>query len=541
MTQRVITSSHVFTGLSPRTRPLALVCEDDRIEAVIPRDQVRELVRPGATIEDWGDHFICAGLNDAHQHVFHAALFPSDLAIEYCGTGEIDCAWRLYEFAENQPYGSWAIGHGWRDALWKSPIAPTRLSLDAVFPARPAVFYSGDSHTIWLNTAGLKALGITDDTVPPAGGSFDRDEDGRLTGVVREGAGMYYMAKVLETLTRQQKEEVMAAWMRELNRRGVTSVSDMGLSAVPGCDMVLDDVWESLLAQGRLTVRGHLFPTLPLDGDLTRIKDLQARLAGPMLRAPGVKQFFDGVSSQHTAWLLEPYANPAFPGDCGHPAMPPEEMRNLVLAAAAEGVAVRIHTIGDAAVHAGVDIMEEAVRRFGQPRQGRFCLEHLENLERSDVARMARAGIVASVQPQHAVIDIEQPARDLGDLRASYMWPFHDYLAQGTKMAFGTDAPCVPMDPAAILHDAVTRQTAAGDPAGGWFPEQRVSMAQAIRALTFGSAQAEGREQELGTLQPGRLADVIVVDRNPLAICPESLHDCRVLACYVGARHVFDA
>lgn len=541
MSLRVITSKHVFCGPWPRTQALALAVEGDRIEAVVPRDKVKALLRPGAEVEDWGDAFICAGFNDAHQHVFHSALFPSDLAIEYCGTGEIDCAWRLYEFAENQPYGTWAIGHGWRDALWKSPIAPTRLSLDAVFPARPAVFYSGDSHTIWLNTCGLKALGITEDTEPPAGGSFDRDENGRLTGVVREGSGMYYMAKVLETLTLQQKEQVMADWMHELNRRGVTSVSDMGLSAIPGCDMVLDDVWESLLAQGKLTVRGHLFPTLPLDGDLTRIKDLQARLTGPMLRAPGLKQFFDGVSSQHTAWLLEPYANPKFPGDCGHPAIPPEQMRDLVLAAAAEGIAVRIHTIGDAAVHAGVDIMEEAIRRFGQPRQGRFCLEHLENLERSDVARMAKAGIVASVQPQHIVIDIDQPARDLGEIRASYMWPFHDYLQKGVMMAFGTDAPCVPMDPAAILHDAVTRQTADGVPTGGWLPEQRVTMAQAIRALTFGSAQAEGREQELGTLQPGRLADLIVVDKNPLTESPEDLHKSKVLATYVGGERVYEA
>ncbi len=540
MASRIITSRHVFDGTHDRSYPAAVVIEGDIISAVVPPQEMDAYIAKDTLVEDFEDAFICAGLHDAHQHVFHSALYPSARAMEYCGASEADCAQHMYDFAKDQPYGSWALSHGWRDMLWDPAIPPTRLSLDALFPNRPVAMYSGDSHTLWLNTCGLKRLGIDENTQPPAGGSFDRDEEGRLTGVLREGAGMYYIARVLESLSKEELRQIFLDWTHELNRRGITSVDDMGLSAIPGCDAVLDEVWRDLEASGELTVRGHLFPTLPLDGDLDRIEKLQAELTGPMLRAPGVKQFFDGVSSAHTAWLLEPYENPRFPDDHGHPAIPPAQMRDIVLGAAKEGIAVRIHTIGDAAVHEGVSIFEEAADKYGQPHQGRFCLEHIENLERDDVDRMAAAKIVASVQPQHVVIDITQPARDLGEERASFMWPFKTYLKSGVDMAFGTDSPCVPCDPAAILADAVTRQDASGAPMGGWLPEERVTAAEALRAVTLGSAVAVGRQDELGTLEPGKFADLIVIDKNPLSCPPQELHQAQVLACYVGGNKVYE-
>ena len=532
----VITSKRVFTGAlgCDVSRPLALAVAKGRIVAVAPREEAQALAQ-GAEVRDWGDAFICPGFHDAHQHVFHAALFPSALATEYAGTSEEDCVAHLREWAAARPDdGSWLVSHGWREAFWTPSRVPTRASLDKAFPSRPVAMYSGDAHTLWVNTAGLRALGITNDTQPPAGGSFDRDADGRLTGVLREAAGMVYVAKVLSSFSLGQLCDIYRDYFRSLRSMGITSVCDMALSLVPGADGINPQVYEALEASGDLLVRAHLFPTL--SDDQSNLEELQARYHGARLRAPGFKQFFDGVSSQHTAWCTEEYANPRFAGDVGRPTVAPERMRELVLAAAARGHAVRIHTIGDAAVHAAIDIFDEAYRRYGVPSQGRNTMEHIEDIQEGDIARLRESHVVASVQPPHVTIDLAQPARDLGEWRARRMWPFAGMVAEGVELALGTDAPVVPPTSTDVLYTAVTRQTpAAHEPAGGWYPGHRLSRAQALRAYSLGGAVAVGREAELGTLEPGRLADICVWDTNFLTCEDNQIQKARCLATHLGA------
>lgn len=531
----VITSTRVFTGAvgADWAQPLAIAVVNGRIACVAPREEARALAR-GTQIEDRGDAFVCPGFHDAHQHVFHAALFPSALATEYAGRSEADCVDHLRQWASTRPDdGSWLVTHGWRDNLWNPPLAPTRTSLDAAFPHRPVAMYSGDAHTLWTNTAGLRALGITEDTTPPEGGSFDRDEHGCLTGVIREAAGMVCMARVLASFDDGQLCNIYRDYFRRLNEMGITSVCDMALSLIPGADGINSKVYELLEATGDLRVRAHLYPCLAKDQ--ANLENLQARYAGPRLRAPGFKQFFDGVSSQHTAWCAEPYQNARFPGDVGRPTVPPERMRTLVLAAAERGHSVRIHTIGDAAVHAAIDIFEEASRRFGAPTQGRNALEHIEDIQPDDIVRLRRAHVVASVQPPHVTIDLAQPVRDLGEWRARRMWPFAQMLEQGVSLALGTDAPVVCPSSTDVLYTAVTRQTSRGhEPAGGWYPQHRISRAQALRAYGLGGAVAVGRESELGSLEPGKLADIAVWDTNFLACEDDAIQRARCLATHIG-------
>jgi predicted amidohydrolase YtcJ len=393
--------------------------------------------------------------------------------------------------------------------------------------------YSGDAHTVWTNAAGLRELGLTDESEAPAGGSYDRDEHGHLTGVIREAAGMVAMSKVLASFSTEQLCDIYHQYFCNLSAMGITSVCDMALSLIPGADCINPQVYELLEARGDLTVRAHLFPCL--SDDQSNLEELQARCTGPRLRAPGFKQFFDGVSSQHTAWCTEPYENARFAGDVGRPTVDPERMRRLVLAAAERGHAVRIHTIGDAAVHAAIDIFEEAYHRYGPPTQGCNTMEHIEDIQPADIARLRTAHVVASVQPPHVTIDLAQPARDLGEWRARRMWPFSAMRAAGVELALGTDAPVVPPTSMDVLYTAVTRRTPVGhEPSGGWYPAHRLTRAQALRAYSLGGARAVGRARELGSLEPGKYADLAVWDTNLLTCADDEIQDATCLSTQIG-------
>ena len=400
--------------------------------------------------------------------------------------------------------------------------------------------YSGDGHTMWLNSRALELVGITRDSVPPQGGSYDKDQNGELTGIVREAAAMQLLPRMLEWISPERIERVYADQMARMAQQGITSICDMSLMPLPGLDFIREDIYEALESRDQLTLRAHLFPTL-LD-DQSRLEAMQERYReSTLLRAPGFKQFFDGVSSQHTAYLTDPYSNPHFPGDRGRLTVPAEKMRAMVLAAAERGHAVRIHTIGDGAIHEALDIFEEARRRFGAPTQGRNTLEHLENLLPGDIDRLRDLGVLASSQPCHITLDPGGPERDLGPERSRIMWPFATYLARGVDQAFGTDSPITPVTSMNVLYTAVTRQDPfTHEPAGGWLPGERICAADAVRIYTAGSAAACGRERELGQIAPGMLADFIVLDRDITACDPQEIQSAQVLATYVGGRQVFE-
>ncbi len=632
--ERVVVARRGFTALDDAARPLAAGIAGDRITWTGDPAQAGDAAHPiaaGAVVDDWGEAFLMPGFHDAHLHFFHAALYASPLADQFLGTSEQDCVDRLADLAARRPAGSWLLAQGWREYRWDPPVTPTRASLDAVYPDRPVALYSGDAHTLWLNSCALERLGITEDAEPPAGGSYDRGADGRLTGIVREAAAMELMPRIVGSFSAEELLDAYRAFQATLNAQGVTAVCDLALMAGPGLDFVRDDLFAALEDAGELTLRVSLFPTLLAEG--SRLADLQARLRGPLVRAQGYKQFFDGVSSQHTAWLRDPYANARFPGDCGRPTVAPAVMSALVQRAVAEGQGVRIHAIGDEAIHVALDLYERAgaarpgggepatdcapdpatapaARRVpGSPTERYvpgpapdpaagpvascpaaadaaccapdpvaasdpatapaacrapsqatspdpvatsdpsagpvapvFTLEHLENFQPADIARLARLGVVASVQPRHMTLDPGGPERDLGPARVPYMWPFRQLLDAGATLAFGTDAPVTPTDPLAAVYAAVTRRDAdTREPAGGWLPAEALTVPEALRAYTVGSACAAGRAADLGVLAPGMLADLVVLDRDLTATDPEAILQTRVLATYVGGCRVYAA
>lgn len=540
----IVTSKRVFTSAvgDDAARPLAFAVVGDRIEFMGTPADVIAACAPGTPVLDFGDAFICPGFHDAHLHFFHTALGASPYLLMHMGESEAELVARTVEFAAGLPNPAWVVTQGWRDYRWDPPVPPTKRSLDEAFPTRPCVMYSGDGHTLWMNTCALEALGVTRDSVPPQGGSYDRDENGELTGIIREAAAMELLPRCLEWLTEDDIARAYEDQMTRMAEQGITSICDMALMPHPGCDFIRDDVYEKLSREGKLTLRVHMYPTL-LD-DQSRLEDLQDRYAGdefPLLRAPGFKQFFDGVSSQHTAWLTEPYTNARFDGDCGRPTVPTDHMRELVLAAAERGHSVRIHTIGDRAIHEALDIFEEALAWYGASMQGRNTLEHLENLLPEDIDRLADLGVLASSQPGHITLDPGGPERDLGPERSRIMWPFATYTARGVEQAFGTDSPITAVTSMDVLYCAVTRQDPfTHEPSGGWLPSERISAADALRIYTAGSAAAVGREHELGQIAPGYLADFVVLDRDITVCDPEEIQSAQVLVTYVGGQRVYE-
>ncbi len=346
---------------------------------------------------------------------------------------------------------------------------------------------------------------------------------------------MKLMPRIVAEFSREELLCAYRSFERYLNEHGITGVCDVSLMAMPGLDFVRDDLFGALEEAGELTVRVSMFPTL-LE-DRSRLADLQAAHTGPLLSARGFKQFFDGVSSQHTAWVHDPYTNARFEGDCGRPTVGAEVMEALVAPAADEGSPVRIHAIGDEAIHRCLDIFE--AHPVAAPVH--HTIEHLENFQPNDIARLARADIIASVQPRHITLDPGGPERDLGPERVPYMWPFRTLLDSGATLAFGTDSPVTDIDPIDAVYTAVTRRDAdTHEPLGGWLPEERITLAEALRAYTAGSAAAAQRADELGQLAPGMFADIVVLDPNPFELAPEGIQQAKVQATYVAGKKAYE-
>ena len=534
----ILKSNAIFTSTGDDTFAGAVAVQGNKIVYVGPAEGAEAFKGPDTRVLDLGDKMVAPGFHDSHLHFFQSAMYRSPYVVFCEGRSEQDCVDALKAVENVRSKDDWMICYGWYHSLWDEPHEPSKKSLDAKYPDRPVCMHSGDAHTLWVNSKGLEKLGITKDSVPPKGGKYGKDENGELTGIIYETAGLALTRKFMQF----SDDEVHAAFLqfiKDLNAQGITSVCDMSMMALPGSDFIQDEAYAQLEKSGELTVRVHMFPTL-LD-DLSRPEALRASYHSDKLRTPGLKQFFDGVSCTHTAYLKEPYSNAYFPGDHGRTTIPPEEMRALVLKAASKGWPVRIHTIGDEAIHLALDYFQEARETYGPLPKGQNCLEHLENFQPADIARLKELDVLAACQPPHMVLDPDGEERDLGPERAKYMWPFHTYEELGVKYAFGTDSPVVDINSMNVIYDAVTRQSPVnGYPEGGWQPHEKITVAQALRAYTCGSAMAAGRPEDLGTLEEGKLADLVVLDKNLLAADPEEILSTSVVMTIADGEIVYE-
>lgn len=504
----------------------ALAISGDRIVAVGSDREILALAHAGTLVIDAHGGTIMPAFNDAHVHFLMASRGLHDLDLFGAETQE-EVERRIREFASRLPVEAWILGRGWFYSAFPGGMPSIEL-LDRLVPDRPAYLESYDTHTAWVNS---RALAI--------GGLQSVSAASPTAGILKEDA----MAGMLRQLPQRSKAQDLDAL-----REGLCLAASRGIAAVQEASHGLDQLglYDALRDADELTLRIRLaFDMVPgLDAKAWEQRlDLyeeaaRGRPANDWVSTGILKAFADGVVESRTAALFEAYEGMADsdPGAHGAPIWESRELAEAVRAADARGWQVQVHAIGDAAIRQALDAFE------GTTAGRRHRVEHIEAPAAEDVGRFAELGVIASMQPQHAEPGrnlLEVWAPNLGSARASRGWPWASILRAGGRIAFGTDWPVVPLDPAASLHVAVNRQTLAGEPAGGWLPEQRLSVAEAVAGWTSGSAYAEHAELSRGALRVGMLADVAVLDRDLSESDPSQIATLEVKATVVGGRVVY--
>jgi hypothetical protein len=542
MTADVVWRGRMWTpGLSAPTES-ALAARDGRL--VARGQQALELIGSGTTVHDAGSGMLVPGFIDAHVHPVQGGLerMRCDLtegrtAAEYLGT--------IAAYAREHPEREWILGGGWRLEAFPGG-APTAAELDAVVGDRPVYLPNRDHHGAWVNSAALRLAGIDERTPDPPDGHIVRDETGRPTGNLHEGAGAL-VGRVIPADQADDQVEGLLVAQEYLHSLGITGWQDAIVGAHSGfADS--SEAYTSLDRDGRLTGRvvGALWWQRERGLDqLPELVDARSRLSGRRFRATSVKIMQDGVPETFTAAMLEPYTDPC---GCrslgtGMSFVDPVELRGYVSALDAEGFQVHVHAIGDRAVREALDAIEEARRRNG-PTDGRHQLAHIQVVHPDDVPRFGALAAVANMQPLWAT---HEPQMDdltipyLGDERSRWQYPFAGLLRTGAHLAAGSDWPVSTPDPLAGIHVAVNRSLppSEGEVREPFLPDQALSLQTAMTAYTAGSAYANHAD-DAGRLEVGSVADVALLDRDIFAGEPAAIAEASVLATWVGAEQVFD-
>ena len=507
---RILTGEHLLSP-APRIVPALLVI--DGLVAAEGSAKDLERAAPSATLRiDLHGAFAMPGFNDAHLHLGEGARQRREVNLAGARTLEEALA-RIEQAAATAQPGAWLTGGGWDETLWPESALPSRHDLDRATGDRPAVFARIDVHLAVANSNALRLGGITRDTAAPPAAAIDRGTAGEPTGILRERAARDLVERHIPPATLEQRKQALRLVLAEALSLGITSVQDNSTDE----DFA---ALRSLHAAGELPLR--VSEWLPFDAPLDEL--IERRAAAPQdrfLRTGMLKAFLDGSLGSRTAALVAPYWDA--PDTTGIPLYSQERLNQLARQRAAAGFQLGFHAIGDRSLQMALDAfaaVEAANRQAGRPTENRFRIEHAQIATGHAAARAHALGAIASMQPCHLLTDMRWARQRLGPERAAGLHAWRSFLSAGVPLAFGTDFPVEPLNPFRGLYAAVTRQ---GDPPlpEPFFPDQRLSMPEALFACTQGAAFAENAEAWKGVLRPGSVADFVVLDRDLLALGPD--------------------
>ena len=531
------TPDDAFTATDgPRAKSMAV---SGGKTVAIGGDEVLTHKGPKTQIVDLGGKFVMPGFNDAHCHLANGG--QAKLEVDLVGVRSLDeMKQRIAEGAKKAALGEWVLGRGWDHTLWQSQQLPTRQDLDAVTAGHPAFFVRVDGHIAVANSAALKIAGLNRNSKDLPGGQADRDSSGELTGIIRESTKDAFY-KVIPPISAAKRRKAIELVLTEAAQWGLTSAQD-------------NSAWEDFLVYDQLRREGKLSLRI---AEWLRFNDpvktlVRQRAHNPktdtMLHTTQLKGFMDGSLGSGTAAMLQPYADN--PKSAGLPQYDEATLTKMTVERADAGFQIGFHAIGDRGANMALNAFQEALRRAKSARSPapagsqspldfRFRIEHAQVVTPADIARFKELGVIASMQPNHLLTDMNWAENRIGPERAKTSYAWAEFLKTTGHLAFGTDYPVEPITPFRGLYAAVTRMNEAGTKT--YYPEQKLNIHQAIYAYTWGAAYAEFEERTKGMLAPGYLADFVVLDRDITRISPQEILQTKVLRTVVGGRTVYES
>jgi predicted amidohydrolase YtcJ len=524
----VITHANIWTGEPVQPAATALAIVGDRIAAVGRDDEIDRWRGASTTAIDADGRRVVPGFNDSHVHLVDGGTQLDNVDLKDADSPQ-EFARRIGARAKAKP-GEWILGGEWDDQRWTPPQLPTRALIDDATNGTPVFISRYDGHMALANAAALGRAGITERTPDPPGGVIVRDQKGSPTGVLKDAA-MDFVTRVIPAATPDQRLRAVKRAMEHAASLGVTSVQDMN----PPYEDVA--VYADLANRGELTLRIYAAPIETGFFDQAKI-GIHRSFGSPWLRLGAVKGYADGSLGSTTAYFFEPYLDaPGTRGLLSDEMQDVAQMRTRLMAADHARLQLCIHAIGDAGISQILDLFDDVVRANGE-RDRRFRIEHAQHIAAKDFDRFARMKVVASVQPYHAIDDGRWAERRIGAERVKTTYAFRTLLDRGVRLALGTDWSVAPLNPMLTLYAATTRATLDGRNPGGWVPEQKITIQEAIAAYTSGSAFAEFQEGEKGTIARGKLADLVILSADVFAIPAAAIKDVKVLTTVVGGKVV---